>query len=329
MNTGIPNQVQAQSDKADQMLKGLPAGEKPEPAKKIEDGGAKPPEVEETVDSLKAKLTESEHKFSVLQGKYNAEIQTLKDDPNLLTRLKGQVKSLGLQLQEANGKLQEQNNLILDLKKQITAKPAEVPKDDDPLSALSEEDRDYLRDEGFEDKTLEIVGKLVKNAKKGEIPAPVNVADIKKEVQLEEKQRRQKIFWKKFTDEKTGVPDWQEINSSDAFNDWLDDTAKRSELQTAQDEDDYETAIQVFNDFKKSAKPKKPKINPEEHIEPSISVVSQTPPDGGAPAGKIYTRQEIKQFYQDVVTGKYKGKDAEMKTIDADILKADREGRIK
>jgi len=175
----VPAQVQAQADKADAMLKELSEKEKA-PAAVVtnpEDQGKDKP-AEETVESLK-------HKLAVLQGKYNSEIQALKDDVNLLNNLKNQVRTLNGQISDSNGKLNEANRLIGELQKQITERPA-APADDGKavLSSLDEEDLDYLRGEGFDDKAIGILLKAL--SKKDQAKPAQNqdeIAEIRKELE--------------------------------------------------------------------------------------------------------------------------------------------------
>jgi len=336
----IPAQVQAQGDRADELLKKVQASpETPaqgDPSKPEDRDKGKPAPQAETVDSLKALLAETQQKLATLQGKYNSEIQALKDDVNLLTNLKNQVRTLTGQVQDANGKLNEANRLIGDLQKQITEKPA-VPADDgkSALSSLSEDDLEYLRGEGFDDKTL---GILIKALSKKDQAKPAQNQDEIAEIRKELETKKVKEFWKEINDK---VPDWEPINGSDPFNDWLDlrlpysNETRRDRLQAAQKESDYATAIQIFNDFKRenpAAATHKPehRIDPAKQIEPASSVVHQPPADGKpAPAGKIYTRQEVREFYAELSKAAAKGNVTdEMKKKDADIIKANTEGRI-
>ena len=185
-------------------------------------------------------------------------------------------------------------------------------------------------------KTLEIVAKMVKGMAKGAQPANTGseLAAIKKEMHDE----RVRTFWKELADK---VSDWESINSSDEFNTWLDaripysNKTRRDALQEAQNELNHGTVIQIFLDFK-AEKPVEKKEDLEgkegldlnKHLEPDSTIARQEI-QKEVPQGKIYTRQEIKEFYTDVTRGKYKGKEAEAAKIDADILKADKEGRIK
>jgi DNA repair exonuclease SbcCD ATPase subunit len=326
----VPAQVQARADKADELLKQASDSEKPAQADppKPEDRDAKPP-AQETVEGLKQQL-------ATLQGKYNAEIVALKEDVNILSDLKHSLKQrdrkiqdlLG-QLQDANGKLNEANTLIGDLQKRI-AEPADDVKS--VLSALSEEDQEYLRGEGFDEK---IVGIIAKALQKKEPPRQNadEVARLRKDIE----QQKIDTFWKELREK---VPDWDSINASDAFLDWLDERlpysseTRLTRLKAAQAISDYTTVIQMFNDFKSAnpAKENKPehRIDPAKQIEPDSSVAHQPPADGKeTPAGKTYTRKEIETFYKEFALASAKGKATEeMKKIDADILLANHEGRI-
>jgi predicted nucleic acid-binding Zn-ribbon protein len=332
----LPAQVKAQGEKADARLKELSEKEKASAAAvaNLEDQGKDKPVVTETVESLTTKLAEAEHKLSVLQGKYNSEVQALKDDVNLLNTLKHQARQANDQILQLNGQLGEAQVLIGQLQKQITEKQ---PVKDDTKPALSEEDREYLRGEGFEDKTIEIFAKVLS---KGTSDSGVQgeLEKIKQELAQEKAkdfERAKARFWSELEEK---VPDWNPINVSDEFNDWLDvqlpysTETRRSKLKGAEASWDYATVIQIFNDFK-SANPKKGKksehqIDPAKQIDPASSVVHEEPLDKKKVQGKIYTRQEVKDFYKDQSLGKYKGKEDEAKRIDADILLANQEGRI-
>ncbi len=344
MAKNVPAQVQARSDEADRLLAEGSAEKKVEDlgGKDVvvtEDKGKKSPDVtvvvvEDTVESLK-------HKLSVLQGKYNSEIKAIKDDVNLLNNLKNQVRVLNTQLQEANTKLEEANRVNRDLQAQINEKEKVVVEDvTDPLSLLSAEDRQHLEEEGFVGKTLEILGKLVKGvAKKPAGSSTDELNKIKEEVRQEMhqeiRQDKVKMFWKELTEK---VPDWEPINKSEAFNTWLDavipysNQTLRDALGAAQERLDHETVIQMFNDFK-NAKPAETQteehiMRPEDQVEPDTSIGSKDHLGKDTPKGKIYTRAEVKSFYDGYTKGEWKGREKEWAAIDADIIKASAEGRI-
>ena len=76
-------------------------------------------------------------------------------------------------------------------------------------------------------------------------------------------------------------------------------------------------------------KTKKPSAQPK----PEPKLGKQLEPGGGTggelPAeGKIYTRAEVKKFYDDQVKGVYKMNPEEAERIDKDIILASTQGRI-
>jgi hypothetical protein len=336
MNT-VPANVKAQGDRADALLTAIAKGENPGQvqAPPVEDPAIHKPE-EETVDGLK-------HKLAVLQGKYNSEIQAMKDDVNLLNNLKGQVRGLNGQLREMNGKLQEANALTISLQRQITEKKVDPPVAGGEKDLLTDEDREWLKNEGLEDRFVEIITKVARGeaAKREPAANPGNTDDLEN-VKRDLHQQKVNTFWKELSDK---VADWEAINASDDFNDWLDEKLpystkdRRSVLQDAQAQLDYGMVIQLFKDFKESkgfikqepVKKSEHVIDPAKQLEPDSTVAHIENPNGTKTEGKIYTRQWIRDFYKDVATGKYKGKEkeAESARIDADIIKANAEGRIR
>jgi hypothetical protein len=370
MHTGIPAQVEAQGKKADELIQAL----QPENAAVVDPavnpenpGVAQPaaavaPAVAETVDSLKQKLAESEHKFSVLKGKYDSEIAPLKNDVNILNSLKGQIRkltgdnsTLNASVQDLQGKLTEANGQIAQLQQQI-AQPAASPE---VKPVFSEEDMGQLREEGFDEKTIAILEKVLKrDTPAAAAPAqpaqaqPAAAAPAKSQAELAQEREREKsvkTFWQEF---EKGVPDWETINGNTEygipmmpeFDSWLDGQmpnsvqTRRQALVAAQGILDHLKVVQIFNEFKsehnltvQQQQQPEHKINPEQQIEPASSVVHSDP--GQQPQGKIYTRQEINDFYKDYAikmaspVTPQSVKD-QLRNTDADIVKANSEGRI-
>ena len=334
----IPSQVQAQADIADQKLKGLSNLEQ-DPSKtaqpKPEDQPNQPLPKEETIDSLKQKL-------SVLQGKYDAEVKALKDDVNLLNTLKHNNRMLTAQVRDLT-------SLTTDLKKQVEERPAAKDSDSSAklpesfLSMISDEDREHLENEGFDQKTVDILGKLFTN--KALSQSSVDLEEIKKEVAI----NRHRSFWSELN---SRVSDWETINGNaennipgdPAFFDFLDtkipysDKTRLDVLREAQGAMDHEKVIQVFLDFKALKTPKAPPkapddppktiLDPSKLIDPEGSVAGGDHMNEQQPQGKMYTRPEIKQIYDDYAKGVYRGREDEFKKLDADIVRANAEGRI-
>jgi len=332
----IPAQVQARAEEAERMLKGLsedPSKKDPE-AEPIQPGDRepKPPVQSETDEVLRKELTELKQQYKTLQGKYEKEVKALGSDVNLLTSLKNQVRQLTMQ----NSDLTQ---LISDMRTQLEEKKEPAKKADIPQSfadKLSDEDLEYLENEGITGKVVDIVAKTImanQPARNDELER------IKKDVQ----QDRTSRFWSELNGK---VENWRHHNESDGFNDWLDVTlpysssTRRQVLQSAQQRLDYETVIQLFKDFEvetgftpEKGKAPMPKVDPGKLLEPDASVSRMADADADKPKGKVYTKQEIRDFYarsavemaNPYTTAERK---AEIKRLDEDIIAANREGRI-
>lgn len=323
LEANIPSQAQAGADAADKIIQGIKgdaAGQDP---------GQTPPE--HTVESLKTKVDELTQKLSVLQGKYNAEIKALGDDPQVLNTLKAENRKLKRQVEDFSKIISDQQN---ELAKQSTQQVVEPDQD---AAQLSDEDLEYLEGEGFEGKTLEIFRKLVSKVadnisqkRYGDISATVN--EVKKTTAMSRKDK----FEEKLTEL---VPDWQAINAmtADEDSDWYQFLMTKAPFQArtyndvliaAADNFDYNGCAEVFNEYlrlhpsKKKADP--PKLKPEDLVEPGQSVSSQLPDDK-----PTYTMAQYKGHYDALTRGDWKGREDKWQEHANVLDRALQEGRVK
>ncbi|MHC4417208.1 MAG: hypothetical protein ACYSU6_01335 [Planctomycetota bacterium] len=368
----LPTQVVEAGKAADEALSAIntpPTEEKPD---------NKPAEIDaDTVEGLKAqtaeltgKLEKSEHKYSVLQGKYNHEIQAIKDDVNLLNNLKSDVKRLEKSNSEFQRKVAElvtQNAEFVrqkqDLEIQLANKNKEAPPQgdtEDVTQLLSEEDRQTLEDEGITGQAQDIITKLVRKL------TPLKTAEetTSKEADQTTKSDNESVvdsFWSGLED---AVEDWQPVNRSPEFNDWLDEPApysdktRRQILTEAQEKLDLKTVIAIFSDFKatdsynppETAPEEKPSEKPPEKPEkaPESNLENELEPDRPQnvdvvinPATEdryqkmlnpkyVFPRAEITAFYKDATqSGSLSETNRELyDKIDKAIVKAGAEGRV-
>lgn len=143
------------------------------------------------------------------------------------------------------------------------------------------------------------------------------------------------------------IPEWVQINHHPVFHQWLaepDRYTKRPKqelLSEAFSRHDSETVLTFFQDFLSEAS------GPPATQQPSPAP-SPAPGNGGQPSlldyaapgrarsepqplppGKpTYTRAQMQRFYDDVRRGAYKGREADQAAIEADIFRAQHEGRI-
>lgn len=274
-------------------------------------------------------------KFDVLKGKYEKEIQNadLKD----LQRLKSENSVLKGQLNELTTAMQANTELLKDLQTQLDKKPAEPAVDPDApvdlASILGEEDLKYMRSEEFDDKSLQIIAKLSQKA--GVQNLTSQLAEVTQKVETVEKRIESTENVQHQTTIQTHIPDFEKINNMKEFHEWLDTPVsefskrlKRDDLQDSYARGDFESVKMGINAFKKEAglageKPKKKEIDLD--IEPDEDFSG----DGEISPQKVYTLAEVKKFYAEQTKGRWVGREKQAAAIDADILKAQAEGRIK
>lgn len=143
------------------------------------------------------------------------------------------------------------------------------------------------------------------------------------------------------------VPDWQKINEEPRFHDWLlsEDPLSGLQRQTlltdAHTNLNLERVVNFFDQWKReagiAAVPAATNQNQvaqqasnisklERQIAPGRASAGSTPP--AATAKKQWSRPEIAQFFADKMNGRYKGREAEARTLENDIFLAQREGRV-
>lgn len=235
-----------------------------------------------------------EHRYKVLQGKYNSEVP----------RLSAENKELKSRLAEIEQKL-------LDLQNATPPQPLVSPQE-------IEEYGEGLIDVARRIAREELAGK---DAEIQALKAKLN--------SLEETTTKvvQEDF---FSALGTKVPDWMTINNDANFHKWLDEIddltgARRQDLlSTAERDRDADRVAKFFLAFKKTSQKQVANANAalESQVAPSSVQTPNTPP-----AKKVWTRAEISQFYERVRKGEVDDKEA--LAIESDIQAASIEGRIR
>jgi hypothetical protein len=235
-----------------------------------------------------------EHRFRVLQGKYNSEVPRLSAENK---ELKHTLRSLQDQLDEIKAskdaqplvrpeEIEEYGEGLIDVarriaREELTAKDAKIRKLEDKLDAL----------EGHTNKSAE------------------------------------RDFYSVLS---TKVPDWEKINGNKAFHTWLDASdeltgfRRQDLLSEAEKARDAERVAKFFTAFKKTSK--------KQVDDSSLALETQLAPSNtrtpSTPTGKkIWTRAEIGEFYKRVRSGRISDKDAV--AIESDIHAASVEGRVR
>lgn len=142
------------------------------------------------------------------------------------------------------------------------------------------------------------------------------------------------------------IPNWLEVNKDPKFSDWLALTdvysgaIKHELLKTAYAANDGPRVLNFFKGFLAEEAALVPPTTPAPAPEVNAGKVpleslaapgrAKTAAATNAPAEKpIYSRAFVTQFYSDCARGVYRGRDDEKNRIDASIIEAGREKRIR
>lgn len=275
----------------------------------------------------KPERTDWKQKYSVLKGKYDAEVPRLSE-----------------QVRTANDRITSLEDRIAAMAPAPAPEPEPAPRTD----FTSEEVADYGED------LLDVIGRKARAIVESEYAPQIQTltAEIGTlKVQLGEtgqkvaKQETNEVF----AQLDGTVKDWRKVNVDPAFHVWLDqvdpfsgDTRKNLMLNAF----NRKNAHQVKAFFDKYAE-ENATVIPNPAANPSGQGGTQTTAtlelgdyiapgqprsggDVGAPTDKrVWTNAEIGAFYSDIQKGRYKTRPEDKARIEADIVAATREGRIR
>jgi hypothetical protein len=147
------------------------------------------------------------------------------------------------------------------------------------------------------------------------------------------------------------VPDWQEINVNPAFIQWLGEVdpfsgqTRKQMVNDAYGAGDSARTIAFFQAFKREHTT----VSPAPGTQPgqtggssppadrlpleSLAVPGRgqqtTPPTPGAPEKRFWSTVDITRFYREKQQGRWRGREAEADRLEADIIAAPAEGRVR
>ena len=335
---GIPRNVKKQAKEAREIQEALNTD--PGKTAPIE----KPPEAQEqNLDQNKP--VEKEDK-NLDQPKISAVGEELKvDDNDWEKRYKGLQSRYNREVPELRGKLETTESALDDMKREIsdmkTSFQEAEPKPKAQELVFTDEEREQFGD-GWIDMMTKVAesshGDLVRQV--GELQT--QLADVKqgvtsvRETVVINNERSFRAALSRKVKAETGR-DWLDINAEDSFHNFLAEkvpytqSEKQEYLVQAHKNFDVEAAAKFFIDYagpssskNELSPPNKGLKVPEELITPEVAG-GNMPPEAEE---RVYTTDEVDQFYADKRRGAYKGKEKEARAIETDILAAGREGRI-
>jgi hypothetical protein len=238
--------------------------------------------------------TDWKAKYHVLEGKYRAEVP----------RMAEEIRSLKAEIRELREKAQA-----------TPATPSTPPADD------------YRQK--FDPELIDVIEKLAEQ-KAQALVGPVT-------------QTVQKSAFEQFVDRvRKSVPDLDDIDAMHEFGDFMAERdvfsgrTRQDLLNEAAQGGDAERVIAFYDAFKsklKGANPPPAEPPALAYQPPAPPVAAVVPPQSGSPGApapaKIWTSSEIASFYASVTKGHYRGREAQVAQIEAEIRKAHMEGRIR
>lgn len=260
-----------------------------------------------------------QQKYQTLQGMYNAD-----------------VPRLNAQVQELTQRGQQMEQLVATMQ----AVPAPTPEPVAPVSSLTDdeveeygESIDIMRKvsqevAGHYQQQLSSMQDRINELQGTVVPRVEQIAN-------QQAQSAEQSFWSSL---QSTVPNWREVNDSEAFQSWLLETdplsglTRQTYLDDAQRNMDVTRVASFFQSWQSAtgasvAQPNRTASNSELEMQvtPGKGRTSGAPQSGGA---KTYTPQDITKFFEKVRTGGFKGNEKERDAIERDIFAAQSDGRI-
>ena len=260
-------------------------------------------------------------KWRTLQGMYNAEVPRLHS-----------------QNRELNGRVQQMEQLLASLSQQ-SSQPAQQTQVQ-PLVTENDvqeygESIDVMRRVTREElypvaQKIAQLDQIIRSLQTSVVPQVQAVAH--RQAMTAEQQ-----FW---SDLSSAAPNWREINDDHAFQSWLLEIdpltgiSRQTYLEDAQRILDVRRVASFFQTWNELTGKANVAQNTrrtataselERQVAPGRSKNTGTPANSNA---KTYSPDDIKGFFNDVRSGKYRGREAERDRIERDIFAAQRDGRI-
>ena len=237
-------------------------------------------------------------RFEIIQGKYNAEVPTLHQ----------RIRELEQQL------AQQVDSLSADTAAGRVAQQLENELTDDELELIGPDLAGVIR-------------KMVSGRQQSGDNAELE--KVKQDLEMLKQEQQQDIQAQFWADLNATVPDWQATQANPAAQQWLatvDPMAGKSRdalLKDAASGLDSYRVINIFRELKNHIQSGGQQQNqiPAHKVQPAASRTTGAPKQE-----KIWTRQEINDFYRDKMKGVYKPEQAE--ALEKDLIAAVNEGRI-
>jgi hypothetical protein len=305
----LPRKVKEAGDRAEAELQslrnglttatpnqGTPPAEQVQPQPPATPNQGTPPAGTETIN-WQDEAQKAIHKYNVLNGKYVADVQRLRDE----------------------------NRSLSDRIQALEVRGAEAPSTGDPGSqaAPTGDAPDWIK-ETYGDQLPAWVQQIAREA------ASSAVEPVRKKIESEDRNKHMQMevdFYNAIAEEH---PDWQTINQLEAFHEFLatlipgTSMERQVAIKRGQDELNPAPVIAQFSEFKKLYGTGEQRRLQSQQV-PVPGGGGQLPSDGEI---RSFKESEIAQFYSDVSKGKYRGRMDEVKRLEGLIRTASEAGKI-
>lgn len=298
----------------------------------------------------------SEHRFKVLQGKYNAEVP----------RLHKQTQEQDRQIRALQDQLNSTQSLLATIGAAQAQPPAPVHIPQNTRLVTDKEVTEFGADliDVVRRVATEVVNPQIRTLEEQFRPVAQTVQQMAPVVQhtAQESQRTATdLAHDQMCDgldanvtDKDGNSIWEQVNNAPEFQAWLTQkdpyagAQRGAMLASAYRDHDLPRVVAFFTGFMKehaavAPTGQQPAATPAGQTQPGTPQVSLAslaapgtgvggPATGGAPnepGQRVYTRPEIAAFYADVQKGLYRARVAEKEAIERDIFVAGKTGRIR
>lgn len=340
----LPEQIRKQTEAVQKLYQDLNADENTGTDVAVADGTAAPTEAgnnfpaadENAVQENAAPSPAGEHKtgddnvpedtvlqkYKTLQGMYNAEVPRLHQQNREMTQRVQQMEQLLASLSAQQSSAQPQQPAVEQL-----ISERDVEEYGESIDVMRKVSREELVPVA---QRLSKIEQMLSQMQSNIVPQVQNIAQRQ---QMSAEQQ----FW---ADLAAAVPNFRDVNGNEAFQSWLLEIDPLTGISRQTYLDDAQRALdsrRVANFFRTwleitgqanvaQSTNRAASSELEKQVVPGRSRGSANPSSSNK--AKTYTPQDIQKFFNDVRSGKYKGREQERDRIERDIFAAQRENRI-
>ena len=300
----IPANVLAQADAADKFLREQDAQRlNPPESPPVDQAPAVPTSpIPQTPPPAPAPSEDFEHKYRVLQGKYNAEVP---------------------RLNESNRQLASQNADLANRLQQLEIKITEMQTPPQPPADFSKIQAEY-----GDDLTQVLQQQATTITKLQEVIAQLQHGQA--QVVQATQESAADAFWREL---RRAAPDWQQLNTDQYFLAWLGEAdglsglTRYDTMQQAFKRLDADGVARYFASYKSTLKTAP---SPQEQLQQQVSPpASGTGNQHAADNKPTFTQAQVATFFKEVALGKWNHRREEAAALERAMETAQIEGRIR